>query len=179
MPSHSVPSDKRDMGACEALTHASLEQPEHLDMIFPGFVHPTSSPSSSSLKSRDPKAVRFLLDTGASHCFVGLELVQKMGWAIRPSSLKSVATAAGRASAILGEVSFHAELDAVRWEVTAHVLSSFLAEAQVILGQEFLKSNNAKMACGTAQCTLQSPSGAQVTLSRLASGGAPRAVPSG
>jgi hypothetical protein len=89
--------------------------------------------------------------------------------------LKSVATAAGRVVPIVGCVTFKLQLGCVgaaptTVEVTAHILPSFLSEVQLILGQDFLKSNTVEMGFQTdaARCTLLCPlTGQQIVLSRL------------
>jgi len=65
-----VPDDNRDMGSCHVLASAA-ENVDGLDMIFKGFVH--------------GKAIRYLMDTGASSCFLNQSMVKKLGLVIRPS----------------------------------------------------------------------------------------------
>ncbi len=156
-----VPADERETTECQVLAGAAESAPL-LDMVFGG-----------TIKAAQGKRDRFakcLFDSGATWCFIHQGLVQKLGLQVRPSRLKAVATAAGRAESILGEVSFQILWDATACEVTAHVLGTFLAEVDLILGQDFLKSNHVIMDYSAARCTLTPKGGEQVQLSRLASG---------
>ena len=170
----SVPPDGRAVGECQALAQTSLES-EQLAMIFPGVI-------SSRSRSRD-FPIKCLFDSGATACFIGSSTARKLGVEIHPSVLKSVATAAGRAISIEGSVAFELQLDAIAYPVTAHILPSFLAEAQLILGQDFLKPNQVLMHFreGASRLSLLPPNSTcedeRFYLSRLASKAAPPSKP--
>jgi hypothetical protein len=99
----------------------------------------------------------------------------KLRLEVKGPVLKSVATAAGRFVPIVGCVTFKLQLGCegaatTTVEVTAHILPSFLSEVQLILGQDFLKSNTVLMGFHSdpARCTLLCPlTGKQVVLTRL------------
>ena len=144
-----VPPDTRAMGNCHVLAQAALERSQ-LDMVFRG-----------SVKSHDLKC---LFDSGASGCFVGQSTVKRLGLDIRPSCLKSVATAAGSAVSILGTVTLQLQLGPAVLDVCAHILPSLLAEAHVILGQDFMKSNNVLLDYSASRCILNSDTAEPVIL---------------
>ena len=95
---------------------------------------------------------------------MGLGTARKLGLDFRQSCLKSVATAAGSAVQILGAVTFQLCLGPTQVEVTAHLLPSFLAEAHLILGQDFMKSNHVVLNLGTSSCTLFEKTDQEVVL---------------
>ena len=146
---------------------------EQLELVYPG--------SIQSKKAQRAFNIKCLFDTGASACFISQALALKLKLDTAEPALKSVATAAGRAVPILGSVTFYLQLDATVTSVTAHILPSFLSGIQLILGQDYMKSNTVTMGFenGTPRCTLICPStGKQVVLSRtLATPAAPSPRP--
>jgi hypothetical protein len=92
---------------------------------------------------------------------MGAHTAKKLGVEVRPSSFKAVATASGRSEAIVGSVTFELQLDATAapFPVTAHVLNHFISDAQVILGQNFMKSHQVVMAFDPVRVSLVPPSG--------------------
>ena len=161
----SVPADPRGSTDCHVLAQASL-QTEQLDMVFPGTVESKAAQRAFHVKC--------LFDSGASACFISLELARKLRLPVQGGSLKSVTTAAGRAVPISGVVSIllrlRADAQEVVLPVTAHILPSFLSEVQLILGQDFMKAHEVQLSYqgGVPQCKLRCPSrGELVCLERL------------
>jgi len=148
-----VPPDIRESGSCSVLAQAALEDCQ-LEMVFTGFV-------------RD-RAMKVLMDSGASSCFIGKSMVQKHGLVIRPSCLKSVATAAGRNVSILGAVTFQLQLGPAVVEVTAHILPDFLPQVHLILGEDFMqnKTNNISLRYNPSRCIIFSETPNEVVLER-------------
>jgi hypothetical protein len=158
-----VPGDNREVGTCHSLESTASDS-SHLDMIFPGFI---KSPVSSTLQKSSQAQI--LMDSGASSCFISQSMVRKLGLVVRPSSLKSVATATGHAVPIPGEVTCQVKLDATTWEVTAHILPQFLPEVHLILGQNFMKSNLVILDYSMSRSILLSPTGEQIILQLVSS----------
>jgi hypothetical protein len=75
-----------------------------------------------------------------------------------------VATAAGSAVSILGTVTLQLQLGPAVLDVCAHILPSLLAEAHVILGQDFMKSNNVLLDYSASRCILNSDTAEPVIL---------------
>jgi hypothetical protein len=112
--------------------------------------------------------MKCLLDTGATACFIGLAMARKHGLVIQPSSLKTVATAAGKHVSILGAVTFKLQLGPALLECTAHVLPDLLSDVHLILGEEFMKNktNNISLRYNPSRCTIFSDSQDEVVLKR-------------
>ena len=75
-----VPPDTRPSGCCATAAQAQLEDGQ-LESVYIGYVQ--------------DRAMKCLLDSGATASFIGLAMAHKHGLVIQPSSLKTVATAAG------------------------------------------------------------------------------------
>ena len=104
-----VPPDPREVGMDKSFTLAAAKLPEsRMKSVY-----------DARVKSTD---IKVLFDSGASRCFMGIKTVHHLGLTMRPSRLKSVATAAGQSTPTLGEVTFPLRLDAGVLEITAHVL---------------------------------------------------------
>jgi hypothetical protein len=112
-----------------------------------------------------------LFDTGASKCFIGIDTVRRLKLALQPSSLKSVATAAGKVVPTLGSVVFPIQLDAIVLEITAHVLPSFLEKIQLIIGEDWMESHSVTLSYNPSQCTIKTDDGLHsVVLQKLNTG---------
>ena len=146
-----VPPDFRDTGQCQSLAHTEMDKGQ-LEMIFRGTVkaHP----------------LKVLFDSGASACFIGQSTVKKLGLDIRPSSLKSVATAAGKSVSIQGSVTLQLQLGPALVDVTAHILPEFLSQVQLIIGQDFMKSNNVCLGYNPSRCIIHSETQDELILER-------------
>ena len=129
----SVPPDPRGTAECAALAQAALDT-QQLDMVFPGEVE--------SNRAQATFQVKCLLDSGASACFISLNLACKLRLPFQDSGVKAVNTASDAVVPIAGVVSFMLKLSGVVTPVTAHVLPSFIAEADLILGQDYHKSHS-------------------------------------
>jgi hypothetical protein len=112
--------------------------------------------------------MKCLLDSGATASFIGLAMARKHGLVIQPSSLKTVATAAGKHVSILGAVTFKLQLGPALLECTAHVLPDLLSDVHLILGEEFMKNktNNISLRYNPSRCTIFSESPNEVVLKR-------------
>lgn len=147
-----VPPDHRETASCNfALANAELPDSK-LKSIYRG-----------SIQSR---AIKVLFDSGASSCFIGLHLVQKLGLVVRPSCLKSVATAAGRHVPILGQVSFELKLGPTEVRVTSHVLPELLSQVQLIIGEDFMEANHVELRYNPVQCVLHAQTQNEVILEK-------------
>lgn len=148
-----VPPDTRESGYCATLSQPELEEPQ-MGMVYFGFV-------------RD-RVMKCLLDSGASSCFISQATVKKHDLVIRPSRLKSVATAAGKEVSILGAVTFKLQLGPALLECTAHVLPDFLSDVHLILGEDFMKdkTNNITLRYNPTRCTIFSETPQEVVLER-------------
>lgn len=167
----SVPPDPRGTAECAALAQAALDT-QQLDMVFPGEVE--------SNRAQATFQVKCLLDSGASACFVSLNLARKLRLPFQDSGVKAVNTAADAVVPVAGVVSFMLRLSGVVTPVTAHVLPSFIAEADLILGQDYHKSHSVVLdyANNAAECSLLCPSTRRrVTLSRLTLAAVTQTVP--
>jgi hypothetical protein len=100
--------------------------------------------------------VKSLFDSGASSSFISSRMSKKLGLMVRQSSLKSVATAAGKGIVVEGAVRFTLELGPTQLEVTAHVLPSFLNSVDLILGQDFMKTHSIQLNYNPTRCTIHS-----------------------
>ena len=111
-------------------------------------------------------AMKCLMDSGASSCFISQSKVKKLGLVIRPSCLKTVATAAGSDVSILGSVTFPIKLGPAEIEVTAHILPEFLTEIDIIIGQDFMKTNNISLRYNPSRCIIHSDTLNEIVLMR-------------
>ena len=138
-----VPPDTRTTGECETLATTELPQ-SRLTTVYPGTVKSVG--------------INCLFDSGASACFIGIETVRKLKLDIRPSRLKSVATATGKSTPTLGSVTFPLRLDATVMEITAHILPTFLSKVQLIIGQDWMEEHSVRLSYNPSQCTIRNNS---------------------
>ena len=131
----SAPPDPRGTAECAALAQAALDT-QQLDMVFPGEVEPNRAQATFQLK------VKCLLDSGAPACFISRNLARKLRLPFQDSGVKAVNTAADAVVPVAGVVSFMLKLSGVVTPPTAHILPSFIAEAHLILGQDYHKSHS-------------------------------------
>ena len=151
-----VPPDLREVGLDNSSTLAATKLPDNRMMsVYTGSVNSTP--------------LECLFDTGASKCFMGIRTVRKLGLEMRQSRLKSVATAAGQSTPTLGEVTFRLQLDAAVFEITAHILPSFLENIQLIIGQDWMEQHSVKLSFSRtdARCTIQTVNGSEVVLQNV------------
>lgn len=153
-----VPPDTREVGEDKSSTLATTDLPEsRMQAVYTGTANP---------KSANPVTLNCLFDTGASKCFIGIDTVRKLKLALRPSNLKSVATAAGKAVPTLGSVTFPIQLDAIVLEITAHVLPSFLDKIQLIIGEDWMTTHSVTLSYNPSQCTIKAGHGDPVVLQK-------------
>ena len=148
-----VTPDYRDSAYCSALAHSCVND-NQLEMVYTGFVQ--------------DRAIKCLMDSGASSCFISHSRMKKLGLVIRPSCLKSVATAAGKLVSILGCVTFQLKLGRADLAVTAHVLPDFLSDLDLILGQDFMmcKTNNISLRYNPTRCTIHTDTPDEIVVLR-------------
>ena len=146
-----VPPDVRDSGSCSILAQSILEE-NQLETIYTGSV-------------RD-RAIRVLFDSGASNCFISETMAKRLDLVIRPSEIKSVATAAGKDVPTLGSVTFQVKLGPALLDVKAHVLPAFLPSAHLIIGEDFMKSNNICIGYNPSRLVIHSGTRNEFTVER-------------
>jgi hypothetical protein len=102
---------------------------------------------------------RFMLDSGASHCFISAEEVARRGLRVVPAvQAQVVRTAGGHSAALLGQCTFKVNVQQFSGTVTTLVLQNMLPETDVILGDEWLRKQQAVMNYNAGTCTLHSGS---------------------
>lgn len=147
----SLPPDHRSVASCSTLNQDRLTS-QQLAMLFKG--------SSGVIP------INCLFDSGATSCFIGQKTCHKLSLSPNYSTLKAVSTAAGKSTAIAGLVTVPVRLGPLSFSIKAHVLPSFLKEADLILGQDFLSANHAVLDYGTAECKIRPPHKEPVTLGK-------------
>ena len=123
-------------------------------------------------------ALTALLDSGASHDFVGAPVVRRLGLPLLPCSWSHVHLADGGKQAILGQVTLRLSVGSLRLTVTPYVLAKLTDAASYILGSATLQKHFAVMDYAARSLLLRSARGSSCRVSWLASpaqGGPPAA----
>jgi Retroviral aspartyl protease len=98
-----------------------------------------------------------LFDSGLTHTFVSKSLCVALGLIMTTPSIKSVATASGNVSKVLGRVSlqcFWGRPGHVHTMVNAHVLGTTIEGVDIIVGQDWLQAQQAIIDYSSSQCSL-------------------------
>ena len=66
------------------------------------------------------------------------KLAKKLGLQIHSSSFKSVRTASDRDDSVSGAVTFVIRFGRAEFQITAHILPSFLDSVDIIIGEDFM-----------------------------------------
>jgi transposase InsO family protein len=93
-------------------------------------------------------------------------MAKRLDLVIRPSEIKSVATAAGKDVPTLGSVTFQVKLGPALLDVKAHVLPAFLPSAHLIIGEDFMKSNNICIGYNPSRLVIHSGTRNEFTVER-------------
>ena len=88
-------------------------------------------------------SVNVLLDSGATHCFMPQSLATKLCIPITPSSFNSTGLGNGKDCTVLGECSLSMEIQGVRDTLKCLVLRDFMKGIDLVLGNNWHKSNEA------------------------------------
>ena len=137
-----IPADHRKIGECETLATGITES--NLKMVF-----------TATLRGCE---VRVLFDSGASNSFVGAELLNRVGLTPnRNDSLKSVATACGQETKVIGLTTTRLTFGPIVTEVTLHVLPTFLPNIDIIIGQDFMMDSHVILDYAVGQAVLHKP----------------------
>ena len=121
--------------------------PPDLDMIFPASVYD---------KQGRVHTLNILFDSGSTHSFITDEVTRIMAVPRDPPCLKSVATVSGP-SRVTGTVSMEllwGRPQRLLTVATLHALNSLVPGVDVILGQDWLRSNHVSLDYGAQQATI-------------------------
>jgi len=136
------------------------------------------------------RKIKVLMDTGASACFMTAKMASILKLGLTNSTIKAVATAAGKRTSLMGMCRFQlripvrekSRMDAsetgengrirpdpydIITEVTAHTLTgdgsrNLIPGVQLILGQDFMKRYGVSIRYGPNRCSLSNPEGKEV-----------------
>ena len=87
--------------------------------------------------------INVLLDSGATHCFIPHRLATHLGVTVLPSTYMSTGLGNGNGCKVLGECSLSLEIQGVRDTVKCLVLENFLTGIDMVLGNNWHKTNKA------------------------------------
>ena len=86
--------------------------------------------------------VRVLFDSGATHSFISPTLCKSLGLTSTPSELHAVRTASDNSMQVQGQLPVDLRLGPLKFTALVHSLPSFTSEADIILGQDFMKCHH-------------------------------------
>jgi hypothetical protein len=119
------------------------------------------------------RKARVLLDSGASHNFVSQAFAEACGLRVTaPAGTQTVKLASGDVVALQGQCTFKLQIQSFSGTVTALVMPELLPQTDLILGDEWLRKQNATLCFTTGTCILKN--GARTRTLSLANGELPQ-----